>query len=512
VSFTIQSQRPVIIGSGLAGLTTALQLAPMPATLLSAANLGEETSSILAQGGIAAALGKDDTPALHAEDTMRAGNGLCDPAVVQLVTEDAPSIIEGLRARGVAFDRDTDGQLQLGLEGAHGKRRIVHSAGDGTGRVIMQTLVKAVRARPSLEVIENAMVTDLLTDGSGITGVVYVCGGDRRVIATDRVVLATGGVGALWLHTTNPRDAWGRGLALAARAGAQLADLEFMQFHPTAIDVRHDPMPLASEALRGENVTLIGSTGQRIMRDYPRAELEPRDVVARTITQYITAGHKIFLDARGLKHFAVRFPTIHAICNQAGIDPSKTPIPIRPAAHYHMGGIAVDARGRSSIMGLWACGEVAATGLHGANRLASNSLLEAASFGRRVADDIKGMPSRKSRSPGVPMARAFEDEAVRKVVRETMSTHVGILRDGKGLMAAIERLKPLAARSDIALVGFMIAIAAFAREESRGSHWRADFPYISDALERRAVFTLDELRMFAQASDRLYASRLRAGV
>jgi L-aspartate oxidase len=505
------SHRPVIIGTGLAGLAAALALAPMPVVLLSTAKLGEETSSILAQGGLAAAIGPGDRPALHAEDTIKAGAGLCDPNIVRLVTEDAASILENLCALGAAFDRDNAGRLQFGLEGAHGQRRVVHGAGDGTGRVIMQALIRAASATPSIEMIENAIATNLLTDGNGIAGVAFARDGEQQMIATDRVVLATGGAGALWLHTTNPRGSWGHGLALAARAGAALADLEFMQFHPTAIDIDRDPMPLASEALRGEGAMLIDETGTHFMNYFPRAELEPRDVVARALTKRMAEGHKIFLDGRALENFAARFPGIYASCHEAGIDPATMAIPVRPAAHYHMGGAATDAKGRSSVAGLWACGEVASTGLHGANRLASNSLLEAASFGRRVAQDIKNVAPRKIRAPALPKTRAPETDAIRKTIRETMSAHLGVMRDGKGLKTAIDRLAPLADRSDMALAGFMIATAALVREESRGSHNRADFPNTSAALARRVVFTLDELTRFAQASDDIHSRPAYAG-
>ncbi len=506
--------RPVIIGSGLAGLTTALALAPMPVIVLSAAKLGEQSSSMLAQGGIAAAMGAGDKPALHAEDTINAGVGLCDPAIVKLVTEDAAAVIEYLRAHGAAFDCDPDGILQLGLEAAHSQRRIVHGAGDGTGRIIMQALVKAARATPSIEIIENATASDLLTDDNGITGVVVMRNGQREIIATDRVVLATGGAGALWLHSTNPASSWGRGLALAARAGAVLADLEFMQFHPTAINVGRDPMPLASEALRGEGAVLINETGARFMRSFTHAELEPRDVVARAIHAHMVLGHKTFLDARAAigKNFAVRFPSIHALCMAAGIDPATQPIPIHPAAHYHMGGVKTDATGHSSVTGLWACGEVAATGLHGANRLASNSLLEAASFGRCVAYDIKNTAPRKIRAASLPALRVEETENQRRDIRAIMSAHVGVVRDGQGLTAAVDALAPLAAYSDMALAASMIATAALRREESRGSHARADFPARS-AISQRAFFSLDDMGLSAQASDdNSVSSFKRAGI
>ena len=398
--------KPVIIGAGLAGLTAALSLAPRPVILLSARALGDATSSAWAQGGIAAAIGPDDNPSLHAEDTLKAGAGLCDPAIVKQITDEAPQIIEWLLAQGVAFDHDATG-WRLGLEGGHSRRRILHAEGDSTGFAMMKALIAAVHATPSIEVIEGARAVELCVN-DGIAGVAIERDDARSVVATNQVVLATGGAGALWRHTTNPLGSWGGGLVLAARAGALLGDLEFMQFHPTAIDVGRDPMPLASEALRGEGAILIDETGTRFMAGQGRAELEPRDIVARAIWNHMGKGHRIFLDAHKAlgKNFAKNFPFIHALCVEAGIDPATQPIPVRPAAHYHMGGVVTDMRGRSSVEGLWVCGEVACTGLHGANRLASNSLLEAVFSGRRIAEDISGFAVRAVELPS-PRGRGW---------------------------------------------------------------------------------------------------------
>src|SRR5262245_28307329 len=359
----------VIIGGGLAGLMTALRLAPQPVILLARVPLIEGAASAWAQGGIAAAVGEDDGPELHAADTLAAGDGLSDPAVVARIAAAAPSAIIELERHGVVFDRDATGHLALGLEAAHGRRRIVHVAGDGTGVAIMRALVAAVRATPSITVIEGLEARRLLVDDRGIAGVMVAGGFDACLLPTRRIVLATGGLGGLYAHTTNPLGAIGQGLALAARAGAALADMEFVQFHPTALDVGLDPMPLVSEAVRGEGAVLIDETGEWFMAGQGRGELEPRDVVSRAVAAHIAAGHRVFLDARAAlgSDFAARFPGIAARCRSAGIDPTRVPIPVRPAVHYHMGGIAVDEAGRSSVDGLWACGEVSASGLHGAN-------------------------------------------------------------------------------------------------------------------------------------------------
>lgn len=501
--FAPLSNRPVIIGAGLAGLTTALSLAPIPVIVLCAGKLGEQSSSGWAQGGIAAAVGADDTSILHAEDTINAGGGLCDPAIVGQVTAGGAAVIEKLTAHGVMFDRDAAGRLQLGLEGAHARRRIVHISGDSAGIAIMQAMIAKIRATPSIEIIENVIATDLHVGSNGIEGVTILRDGKPAFLPTNRVVLATGGAGALWRHTTNPLSSWGCGFALAARAGAQLADLEFMQFHPTAIDIGRDPMPLASEALRGEGTILVDENGERVMAGFKRAELEPRDVVSRAIWAHMNKGHRVYLDARQSlgENFTKRFPAIHAVCLSAGIDPARAPIPVRPAAHYHMGGVAVDATGRSSVQGLWACGEVASTGLHGANRLASNSLLEATFFGAKVAEDIAGAVDQESgaRDRKVQIKKPQPENAIySKAIRAIMSEHLGVIRNTPGIETAIQELLPLAEKSDMALVGLMIAVAAARRVESRGSHTRSDFPAPSAAWAKRQILSLDDILDYAQ--------------
>src|SRR5580698_1492896 len=387
----------VIVGGGLAGLFCALKLAPRPVTIISAAPLGEGASSAWAQGGIAAAVAEGDSAEAHAADTIAAGAGLVDAGIALGLAREAGIGIRDLLHYGVPFDRDLEGRLAVSREAAHSARRIVHVRGDTAGKAIIAALIEAVRATPSIKVIEGFSAEALLTADGAVTGLQLRRVGDIAakpvIIASRAVVLATGGSGHLYAVTTNPAEARGQGLAIAARAGAVIADPEFVQFHPTAIMVGRDPAPLATEALRGEGATLINDRGERFMlARHQLAELAPRDIVARGVFAEIAAGHGAFLDATTAlgRHFAEKFPTVHASCIAAGIDPAKQPIPVAPAAHYHMGGIAVDARGRTSLRGLWAGGEVSSTGAHGANRLASNSLIEAVVYAARIAEDING--------------------------------------------------------------------------------------------------------------------------
>jgi L-aspartate oxidase len=493
--------KPVIIGAGLAGLMTALHLAPEPVVVLSKARLGADVASGEAQGGVAAAIGNDDDPRLHAADTIAAGDGLCDPTIVAQITAAGSQAIEELARLGVPFDRASGGAFALGLEAAHGRRRIVHAAGDGTGRAILRAVIEAVRRTPSITVLEEFEARRLILRDGAIAGVLAIGPEGALLLPSNRVVIATGGLGYLYRHTTNPKGSFGQGLVLAARAGAALADMEFVQFHPTALDVGLDPMPLISEAVRGEGAILIDETGTRFMAGQGRAELEPRDVVARAVWRHSAAGHRVFLDARAAlgARFAKRFPSIDAHCRAAGIDPATAPIPVRPAAHYHMGGIAVDHAGRSSVPGLWACGEAAATGLHGANRLASNSLLEAAVCGLWVAESVAGVPARETRPlPPVALPPQADPAAVRAIMEE----QVGVMRSGASLTAAIASLLKLAQAggpaSDPATIGLVIATAALARTESRGGHWRSDFPVAAVSQASRSALRLDDVLALAR--------------
>lgn len=526
----------VIVGAGLAGLFTALRLAPLPVTVVAAAPLGEGASSVWAQGGIAAAVGEGDTPEQHAADTVAAGGGIVDRRVAETVAEEAPARIADLLRYGVPFDRDLAGHYVLSREAAHSRARVVRVSGDRAGAAIMQSLIAAVRRTPSIRVLEGYEALDLILEpGSG--------GSDRvsglRLVRTEAsgtgtfdfmparaVVLATGGAGALYAVTTNPIYARGEALAFAARAGAVIADAEFVQFHPTAIDAGIDPAPLASEALRGEGATLINRAGERFMLACdPAGDLAARDVVARAVFAEIAAGRGAFLDGRAAigADFPQAFPTVYALCRAAGIDPVTQPIPVAPAAHYHMGGVATDLSGRTTLAGLWAVGEVASTGLHGANRLASNSLLEAVVFGARVADDIGRLVTPKAAHPVAKTYRTGPDrplDGVRRAhligrLRRTMSEHVGVVRTGTGLERALAVARETGneagddrAVANMALAAEIIAGSALLRTESRGAHFRSDFPKTEPALQHRSAVLLRDIRAIG-ARGRPAAARCR---
>ncbi|MET0689370.1 MAG: L-aspartate oxidase [Methyloceanibacter sp.] len=498
----------VVVGAGLAGLFTALKLAPLPVTVVSAARFGEGASSLWAQGGIAAAIAEGDRPEDHAADTVRAGAGIVDEKVAELMAREARARIEDLLAYGVPFDKDLEGRFSMSREAAHGRGRILHVKGDTAGRAIMQALIEAVRRTPSITVLEGFAARDLVLREGRVAGVklVPVNGGAPAslVLPAAAVVLATGGAGQVYALTTNPREARGEGIAIAARAGAVIADAEFVQFHPTAINVGRDPAPLATEALRGEGATLINARGERFLRAiHEDAELGPRDVVARGVFREVSAGRGAFLDCRALgSKLAEHFPTVYAACRAAAIDPAREPIPVAPAAHYHMGGILTDARGRSTVDGLWACGEVASTGAHGANRLASNSLLEAVVFGARVAEDIAGAvlpPSVPLRDMAASAGAEHHDEPTERTLRRAMQESAGVIRDeaslnrALGTIVGLEKTAPRSSRlANMLTTAKLIAAAALARKESRGAHFRIDYPASDFGLARRSFLTLED--------------------
>lgn len=497
--------RVLILGGGLAGLFCALKLAPHPCTLLTPVPLGNGAASAWAQGGIAAAIGEGDSVALHVADTLRAGAGLCIEARVTAMAAEANARIEDLLAYGVPFDRDLHGRLVQSREAAHCAHRVVRVRGDQAGRAIMAALIAAVRATPSIDVIEDSEGVRLLEQGGCIRGVCARIGTQSVDLHADATVLATGGIGGLYALTTNPCQARGAGLVMAAQAGARISNAEFVQFHPTALDVGRDPAPLATEALRGEGAVLINANGHRFMADlHPDAELAPRDIVARGVFAEWIAGRRPMLDASAAigAHFPEQFPGVYAACLEAGIDPVAAPMPIAPAAHYHMGGIETDAIGATRLPGLYAIGEVAQTGIHGANRLASNSLLEAAVFAARLADHLKADKTTlahgaKTKGAKVelrnmrPHPAEPDESATIAALRATLTAHLGVIREGEGMAQAADWLADCAHTAQshkvqaMAQAGWLVARSALARQESRGSHYRTDF------RETRADYALD---------------------
>ncbi len=500
----------VVVGSGIAGLTAALRAAESGRVLVVTKDVLSAGSTRWAQGGIAAALGPGDTPEQHYADTMAAGAGLCDPSAVRTLVTQGPAAVRDLVELGTRFDRSSSGDLQLGREGGHHRDRVAHAGGDATGAEIQRALIEAVRRAPDIEVVEHALALDLLLARGGPGGSSSVAGvtlhvmgeGQRDGVGAVRcraVVLASGGMGQVFSATTNPSVSTGDGMALALRAGAVLRDAEFVQFHPTVLWLgpgAKGQQPLVSEAVRGEGAVLVDDDGVRFLRgQHELAELAPRDVVAKAIMRRIreTGVQHVWLDGRdlGAQTWQRRFPTVLAACLRHGIDPVTEPIPVAPACHYASGGVATDLDGRTSVLGLYACGETACSGVHGANRLASNSLLEGLVFARRIAADLTAHPPAWRPRTGMqaPAGRTgLVDSAAVPELQQRMTDDAGGLRSHDGLERAAKTLTSLAADSgvtacteaweatNLVTVAAALVAAAQARQETRGSHWREDFP------------------------------------
>ena len=499
----------LIVGGGVAGLRAAIGLAPVGRVLVLTKAEPAESNTGYAQGGIAAAVSDDDTPALHAADTMRAGDGLCDEAAVACLVQEGPVYVRELLEWGARFDRGADGRPALGREAAHSVRRVLH-AGDATGREIGRVLWERVRALPSVETIDHALVTEVVVEDGRARGLRYFdADGASREVHAGATLLATGGAGQVFRETTNPAVATGDGIALAFHAGARVADLEFVQFHPTALNLAGAPRFLISEALRGEGAKLVNAQGDVFMTRYhPDGDLAPRDVVARGIVRESReTGGPVFLTLAHLDpdYVRERFPTIAAMCAQVGLDLARDRIPVGPAAHYIMGGVDTDEWARTSVPGLFAAGEVACTGVHGANRLASNSLLEGLVFGARAATAMTEpalaaalKPDRRIDvgadlrvGPRRTHGSAATTAVTREDIRDLMWLHAGLFRTREGLgdaVAALDRARvpgpPATAEAwrdlNLLTVARLIARAALRREESRGGHFRADFPLRDD--------------------------------
>ena len=496
---TLQAERLtfdgiLIIGAGLAGLCAALAAAPRRVLVLNPAPLGQDCASAWAQGGMAGALARDDSPLRHAADTLAAGAGLCEAPAVEVLTTEGPDAILALAALGAPFDRHSDGSFILSLEAAHSRPRVARVGGDGAGAAIMAAVIAAARAAPQIEIYEDTQALCLLQDGDGRVRGALIRRGDVLIeMIAPATLLATGGLGGLYGVTTDPATVRGEGLALAALAGARILDPEFVQFHPTAMDFGVDPAPLATEALRGAGARLVNADGRPFMEAYDDAgDLAARDIVARAIETERRAGRGAFLDARvgPIGDVAHEFPAVFAACRRAGLDPRASLIPVLPAAHYHMGGVATDLHGATSLDGLFAAGECAAPGVHGANRLASNSLVEAAVFGARAGLACRDQIA-PAASPGYRRAPAPPTlpPDVLAALRGRMSRDAGVVRDGAGLarlLAWIEACGGVHGPALPLVAAGLVARAAYDRRESRGAHFRADYP----ATEAAAIHTL----------------------
>jgi L-aspartate oxidase len=495
----------LVIGSGIAGLRAAISLADAGRVIVLTKADPRESNTGYAQGGIAAAIGDDDTPDLHARDTMAAGDGLCIADAVHVLTQDGPSYVRELIEWGAAFDRDGDGRPALGREAAHSVRRVLH-ARDATGREIGRVLWQRVAADRRVTVFEDALAMSLIARDCVCSGATFV---DRdgvvQEVEADRTLIATGGAGQVFRETTNPAIATGDGIAMAFEAGARVADLEFVQFHPTVLNAEGAPRFLLSEALRGEGARLVNSAGERFVQRYePAGDLASRDLVARAIVREVQrTGAPVYLSMTHMDADYVRrrFPTIAEACRRSGFDLATDRVPVSPAAHYVMGGVETDLHGRTSVERLFAAGEAACTGVHGANRLASNSLLEGLVFGARAAEAMRGPVRTPALSAStverVPTTSAGDARPEPFAIRDLMWRHAGLVRSREGLDQAVSQLDAWCAAADrhrrrapgdrecrliasLACVGYLIARAARRREESRGGHFRTDFPQRDD--------------------------------
>lgn len=500
----------VVLGSGIAGLCAALECEGLNVHVFTKATLHSGASSFWAQGGLAAAIADYDSPKLHAADTIIAGAGLSDLDVTNVLTDEARAAVQFLSEVGTRFDLDEDGNFALAREGAHQVPRVLHANHDATGQELMRALALAASKAPHITLHERSRALEIVVDDQGaVCGLIYDSPDGIQAVQTRRMVLATGGSGQLFRFTTNPPEACGEGLSLAARAGAVLTDMEFVQFHPTALKTTKDPLPLITEALRGEGAWLVNGVGERFMLGvHDQGELAPRDVVSRGVAAELARGSSTFLDSRSMigDRFPELFPNVFKSCMEMGVDPRVDLIPVVPAAHYHMGGVAVDLEGQSTVPGLWACGEVSSTGVHGANRLASNSLLEAVVFGKRVAESVRsaivsvqpfGLDGALARQLAASSGEAAGDDVM--AMRQLMWDQVGLSREAAGLQQAVERFREvyLARRDpaplrDRAWIGWAMAEAALGRRESRGAHFRSDFPKENLELKRHSRVIWEE--------------------
>ncbi len=493
----------VIVGGGVAGLTTALNLAPRKVCIITKSTLGVNTSSMWAQGGIAAAVGINDSVKSHIEDTVATAKGLADENVIVKVVNEAKNIINDLESFGVNFDKNDDGSFDLGLEAAHSSNRIVRSKGDSSGIEIMRGLIEKVHDSNNITVLENVSIDSIMSENNTIHGVIGRLAQDNIpdnhvIIECSNVVLATGGLGGIFANTTNPRSSYGEGIALAAQAGAVLTDMEFIQFHPTGLDFGLDPTPLATEAIRGDGAYLVNQNEERFMLGvHPENELAPRDLVAQNLFKQIEQGNSVFLDCRKVSSvFETKYPQVASYCQAAGLNPKKDLLPILPVAHYHIGGVKTDLEGKTSIEGLWCCGEVAATGIHGANRLASNSLLESMVFGRIVAKNINNIPIKRVNKINPDFIRMHKEKTKNRIrakkyiwqLRSSMMRNIGIVRNHSSIVRGLHDIlkieresKGLSAKlNDMILVSKFIIIGAYLRKESRGCHLRSDYKNTED--------------------------------